>query len=595
MARPDSPGSPEATGVEGNFAGPLDPLHTLAGETGLEVGAVAAISDDAADVADAPEPLDADERTRLHGTTQLVRSSSIVGAGTLVSRVSGLVRTIAIAAVLGAHTLADGYNLANTTPNMIYDLLLGGVFSATLVPIFVDHHVRHDDDGDAAVITVLVSGLVAVTALAMVLAPWIFRLYTWNITSTADRAEIVAIGVPMLRWFLPQILFYGLTALASAMLNARRSYVAPAFAPALNNIVVLCFLGAFWRVGGIAPSAERVLGDPTLMVLLGGGTTAGIVVMACALWPALRRAGIRLRPYFDLRHRSISQVFRLSGWTLAYTVANQIALAIVLALAASIASTGNVTAYTYAFMFFQLPNGLFAVSLMTTTEPEMARAVVAGDTAGLRRQFASGLRLVMLVLVPASAVMAVLAHPIVNVLLGHGGYRHDTELTGTLLLIFSLGLVGYSVYLYALRCFYAQKNTRTPFFVNVVENTINVALAFAFVGRWGAEGLVASFSIAYTIAAVLALLAVRRTTDGIEGPSVWNTTWRALVATAATAVAATAVVEAIGTPAGFGSLPALLAGGVVAAAVFALCAWQLRIPDVDHLVGRLGARFSHPK
>lgn len=431
MACPVDPGAP---GRGEPATGPNPPVEASADPTAdPTIGAPAA---------GAGEALATDDRAELRGVGQLVRSSSIVGAGTLLSRVSGLLRTVAIAAVLGAHTLADGYNLANTTPNMIYDLLLGGVFTATLVPVFVDHHVRRDDEGDSAVVTVLVSGLIVLTAAAMVAAPWIFRLYTWNIDSAAERDAIVDIGVPLLRWFLPQILFYGLTALASAMLNARRSYLAPAFVPALNNVVMLCFLAAFWQVGGVAPTAAEVLDDPVLMVLLGGGTTAGIVVMAFALWPALVRAGIRLRPNFDWRHRSIRQVFRLSGWTLAYTLANQIALAVVLALAASIDGSGHVTAYTYAFMFFQLPNGLFAVSLMTTTEPEMARAVTAGDTAGLRRQFAAGLRLVLLVLIPASAAMAVLAHPVVNALLGHGGYADDTALTGTLLVLFSLGLVG---------------------------------------------------------------------------------------------------------------------------------------------------------
>lgn len=573
--------------------GLVDPLHSLAGEPALEVEAVTALTIDDAG-GDQPDGGDGggidDDRAELRGVSQLVRSSSIVGAGTLLSRISGLVRTVAIAAVLGARTLADGYNLANTTPNMIYDLLLGGVFTATLVPVFVDHHVRHDDEGDSAVITVLVTGLVALTVVAMVFAPWIFRLYTWNIDSAADRAQMIDIGVPLLRWFLPQILFYGLTALASAMLNARRSYTAPAFVPALNNLVVLCFLAAFWRVGGIAPSATQVLGDPTLMVLLGGGTTAGIIVMAVALWPALIRAGVHLRPRFDWRHRSISQVFRLSGWTLAYTVANQIALAVVLALAASIAGSGHVTAYTYAFMFFQLPNGLFAVSLMTTTEPEMARAVTAGDRAGLRRQFASGLRLVILVLIPASIAMAVLARPVVNVLLGHGGYTADAELTGTLLALFSLGLVGYSVYLYALRCFYAQKNTRTPFFINVVENGINVVFAFALVGRFGAQGLVVAFSIAYTVAAVIALVAVRRTTEGIEGAALWDTAWRVTVASVLMALAAGAVVIAMGSPVGFASIPTLLAAGVVAAAVLAAAVAVLRIPEVRQLTARIRAR-----
>jgi putative peptidoglycan lipid II flippase len=524
------------------------------------------------------------------GAGHLVRSSSIVGAGTLLSRITGLVRTIAIAAVLGAGFLSDGYNLANVTPNMIYDLLLGGVFSATLVPIFVDHHVRRDDEGDSAVVTVLVAALITLTVLAMVLAPWIFRLYTWNIDDATKRAQTIEIGVPLLRWFLPQILFYGLTALASAMLNARRSFLAPAFAPVLNNLMVLCMLAAFWRVGGVAPSVHRVLHDGVLSTLLGAGTTAGIVVMAASLWPALRRARVHLRPSGRWRHRSVRKVFTLSGWTLAYALVNQIALMVVLALAASL-GTGEVTRYTYAFMFFQLPYGLFAVSLMTTVEPEMARAASVADADGFRRQFSTGLRLLLVVLVPSAVGVALLAHPIVNVLLGHGGYRDDAGQTGTLLALFALGLIGYSLYLYSLRCFYALKDTRTPFLVNVVENALNVVLAWLLLDRWGLEGIVASFSIAYTVAAVLALLAVKRRILRFDGAAVWHSFVRVCGAAALMALGVVAVVEVLGTGSGLGSLPTLVAGLVAGVVVYGFAVWALRVREIDQLLTRLRARL----
>ncbi len=607
MARPTEPGTPSGPRPDDTWAAePLDPAHTLTGDPGTSLynaEEAATHLEPVGDATDAPgagrhvgtpDGTGDDARAR-RGISHLVRSSSIVGAGTLLSRVTGLVRTIALAAVLGATWMTEGYNLANTTPNMIYDLLLGGVFTATLVPVFVDHHVRRDDEGDAAVLTLLVCALIALTVLAMALAPWIFRLYTWDTPAGAKRTQIIAVGVPLLRWFLPQILFYGLTALASAMLNARRSYLAPAFAPALNNIVVLCMLAAFWRVGGVAPSVHQVLDDPALLALLGGGTTAGIVVMAAALWPALVRAKVRLRPSLHWRHASIRQVFRLSGWTLAYAVTNQVALFVVLALATSAAGRANVTAYTYAFMFFQLPNGLFAVSLMTTTEPEMARAYAADDLPGLRNQFSSGLRLVLLVLIPASAGMAVLAHPIVNVLLGHAGYRDDAALTGTLLALFALGLVGYSVYLFSLRCYYAQKNTRTPFLINVVENGVNVAVAFALVGHWGVQGLVASFSIAYAVAAVLALVLLRRRIGGFEGPAVWRTAWRVLVAAVVMAAVAWAITLGLGTPVGFASLPTLVAAGVAAAVVFSLLAWRMGVPEVHLVLGRVQGRRNRAR
>lgn len=526
------------------------------------------------------------------GAGGLLRSSALVAAGTLISRAMGILKTIAIAALLGSGLLADGYNLANTTPNMIYDLFLGGVVTATLVPIFVDHHLQRDEDGDAAVATVLVVALFFLTAIAMLAAPWIFRMYTWNIQDVSERARTIDIGVPLLRWFLPQILFYGLTMIASAMLNARRSYLAPAIVPACNNLVVLCMLGVFWRIGGVAPSASEVLGDPVLLGLLGGGTTAAVAVMAMALWPALARAGVRLRPTHRWRHPSVRRMFLLSGWTLGYTVVNQVALTVVLALAASLPDHGEVTAYTYAFMMLQLPFGLFTVSLMTTTEPELARAARLGDRTELRNQFATGLRLLLLFIVPIALGMVVLARPAVNALLGHAGYQTNAPITGNLLAIFALGLPGLSVTYFTMRAFFARKDTRTPFFIDAFKSLLNILLAFVFIDRWGIEGLVAAYSLAFTASAVLSLVLVSRLLGGINGTEVGRVAWRVIAVSIVMAGMVWVVVGLLGSPVGFGSVPAVVAGLVIASVIFIPGVHLAKVPEALDAASRLRARWA---
>jgi putative peptidoglycan lipid II flippase len=266
-------------------------------------------------------------------TGGLVRSSAVVGIGTGLSRVTGLFRTIALTYALGTTLVAEGYNLANTTPNIVYDLLLGGILSATLVPLFVDRFERDDQDGVSAIVTVTVVVLTAITVIAVLAAPLIFKLYTWD--KDAVRAhELEGVGVPLLRWFLPQILFYGLTALGTALLNARRRFAAPAFAPVLNNVVVIVVLLWFAHRVGRNPHADPVIHDTTNMLLLGLGTTAGIVAMTVVLWPSIRSTGVRLRWRFRPRDPAVRRVASLSRWTLGYVVANQVALTITLALAA---------------------------------------------------------------------------------------------------------------------------------------------------------------------------------------------------------------------------------------------------------------------
>lgn len=528
----------------------------------------------------------------ISSTGKLVRSSAIVGMGTMLSRVTGMLRTLVAAFVLGGAVLADGYNLANTTPNMVYDLLLGGILSATLVPIFVAQFERRDRRGTDAVVTVLVAAMVTFTVVAIIAAPWIFRIYTWS-AKPGERAELISVGVPLLRWFLPQILFYGFTALATALLNARRDYAAAAFAPVLNNVVVLCILGAFWLVQvrhhGV-PSATTVAHDPKLLTLLGAGTTAGIVAMTAVLWPAMRRCGIRLRWRFEWRHPAVRKVFGLSGWTLAYAVVNQVALAIVLALASR--RDGDVTAYTYAFIFFQLPYGLFAVSLMTTIVPELSSFVARADVAGFRRSFALGLRMLLLVMVPASIGAAVLAHPIVSALLEHANYRKSAHTTGDLLLLFSLGLVGYSVYLYAMRVFYALRDTRTPFVLNVIENAINVGLAVVFVYVWhlNAQGLALAYAIAYSIAACFALAATHRRMVRFDGRQTASGSARIVVAGIAMGLAVAAVVRVIGPQHGFRALVPTVAGIATGAVVYGALVVLLQVQEINLLLARVRRR-----
>ena len=191
----------------------------------------------------------------------LARSSAVVGVGTALSRVTGLLRIGAITYALGTIAVADAYNLANTTPNIVYELILGGILSATLVPVFVERFEASDEDGISAVVTVAAVAMVALTVAAIVAAPAIFRIYTLR-KSAEDARELASVGVPLARLFLPQILFYGFTALATALLNARRRFAAPAMAPVLNNVVVCVALVLFARAAAGRRRSTRCATTP---------------------------------------------------------------------------------------------------------------------------------------------------------------------------------------------------------------------------------------------------------------------------------------------------------------------------------------------
>ena len=519
----------------------------------------------------------------------LLRSSAIVAMGTALSRLTGFGRLFATAYAIGFERLTDAYTQANTAPNIVYELLLGGVLSATLVPVFVRHHEEDDEDGTSAVVTVTSVLLVAITVVGIMAAPWVVRLLTIGVPDRV-AGEQREVATQLLRLFMPQMFFYGLTALLTALLNSRRRFAAPAFAPVLNNLVVMAVLFALPHVAGGTPDLHQVHSDPLLLWLLGAGTTAGIVAMTLVLIPRLKPAGIRLRYNLDWRNKSVRLVGRMSGWTLGYVVANQAALLVVLILANRV--DGGVSAYTGAFIFFLLPHALFAVSIMTTLVPELSACAGRLDWAGFRSRFSMGLRLMALVIFPAATGYVVLAHPIVTALLEHGALSRDAaDLAGDVLMGFGCGLPGFSVYLYTLRGFYAMHDTRTPFFLNLFQNTLQVGLCVALQPLLGVPGLSLAYGIAYSVAALVALWVLKSRVGSLDARRVGRTIGKVTIACGALALAVLGIAGKVGSDVGVGALVRTTVGLVVGGGAYVVAVTLLRVDEVVLLRDRLMRRL----
>jgi putative peptidoglycan lipid II flippase len=509
-----------------------------------------------------------------HDTARLLQSSAVVGVGTATSRVTGLLRVQAISYALGVSTLAGVYSWANETPNIVYELLLGGVLTATLVPQFVRHLQDDDEDATSAVFTVSMLVLLGITVIGVVGAPLIARINLLQVRGDV-RGPQLRLGTAFIRLFMPQMLFYGLTALATAMLQARRRFAAAALVPILNNLVVVGVFFALPRIFVGPFTVRRVLDDDGLMLVIGLGTTAGIVAMGVALLPALRAARVRLRFLPDWRHAAVRRVMRLSGWTVGYVMANQVALGYVIVLANGLALStgkghGGAFVYLNAYLLFVLPYGLFAFPIMTAVAPELAAAGRRSDAPALRHRFARTLRLSLTVLIPAAAVAVALARPIVGALLQRGAFTAaDSALVADTLVGFAVGLPFFATYLYALRAFYSLDDTRTPFLLGCLENAVNIVLALLLFDSLGIPGLAFAYSGAYAVAAVvtlavlsrdprvgsmrgrgIGLLSVRVLTVSVAAGLVawiaghadgWETSGSAILSTAVGLVAATAV------------------------------------------------------
>jgi putative peptidoglycan lipid II flippase len=509
----------------------------------------------------------------------------VVAVGTGLSRVTGLLRTMAQAFALGSLGLGAAYNIANTAPNLLYDLLAGGVLAATLVPVFVENRERGDSDATNAVLSVVSVVLLTVTAVVMLAAPLIAAPFQDN---PAERRVLTA----LLLMFLPQIFFYGATTLLSGLLNAHRRFAEAAFVPVLNNVVAIGVLIAFSRMAGSNPTVEQVDGNLRLLLFLGLGTTAGIVAMAVALVPAVVRARLRIRFRFDWRNRAVRTVLRLSGWTFGYVFTNQLALWFVLWLADRHGET-DVVAYSYAYQFFQLPYGLLAASIVTAFMPDLSTLALRRDLEHYGDRFLLGFRLTVLLILPAAMGYLVLARPIVGVLLERGAYTAEgADLTADALTAFAVGLPSFCLYLLAMRGFYAFKDTRTPFIVNAAETALQVGLAALLVDRLGAAGLALGFALAYVIGAVAALVALDRKVGGLP----WRTSTlpltKMIMASAAMALVVWAVAAAFDGDTGPAALGRVVAGVSAGVVVYGGLVLVLGVDDARQLVARLRRRVG---
>ena len=514
----------------------------------------------------------------------LLRASAMPAVGTALSRVSGLVRVAALTAALGLTSVADVYNLANTAPNILYELVIGGVLSSTLVPLFIHAQDDPEDESTSVMVTVAFVAITALTLVAVLAAPLLNRLFALSIDG-AERANQVAIGDDFLILLLPQIFFYGMTTLATALLHARRRFAAPAFAPVLTNVVISIAALIVYKV--IDPAE----GDSSLntVFVLGLGTTAGVAAMAVALLPAIRRAGIDLRWDFRPRHPAVKSVVRLSGWTVGFAVANQISLLIVLTLARG-AGVGAVSAYQYAFIFFQLPYGLIAVSIMTAVLPELATAARNGDDAAYIAKFREGLSLLLTFMIPAAGAYLFLGKPLIELLLQRGEFdAAATQDTARMLLGFSIGLPAFAIFLYCVRAFHARRNTRTPFYLNVFENTLNVVLVLPLIALFETTGLSMAYSVSYWVAAAIALFVLQRQVRGLLGWATADVVMRAFLIGAAVLVAIGLAEQRL-----VGSAGAVVEVAIcvaVALPVFVVATYLVRPMGFEPMIDRVGAGF----
>ena len=457
-------------------------------------------------------------------SNEMFRASGIMALGTIISRITGFIRGILIVAVLGTALLADTYNVANTMPNILYNLLVGGALTAIFIPQLV-RSFDHEDGGDgfaSRLITTISIILFVLVVIGMIFAPALVRLYAPEFFTSGFEVE-KDIAIAFTRYCLPQIFFLGLFTMLGQFANARGSFGPLMWAPIANNIVGVVLFGSFL----IFSPAISIDSISSLQVqILGLGTTLSVVVQALVLLPVIKKLGIKLRPQWGLK--GLGKSFGLAGWTLVYVLISQLGYLVTVNVATSAAVRSaqegitrgvGYTPYTFAYFVMLLPYSIVTISIITAILPHISRLALEKKAGEVREQLIRAIKLVGVITIP-SAVAFLLFGPLITSVIFVGIPLEDARYIGYVLAALSFGLVAFSINLILIRGFNAFEDTRTQVLSILIINIIAVALSyvslFTLQNQWVTVGLGFAFSISYIVGLLVTLSLLKKHTGAIS-------------------------------------------------------------------------------
>jgi len=523
---------------------------------------------------------------------QLARSAGVIGAATMTSRVLGLVRDQVLAFLFGAGDQMDAYNIAFRIPNLVRDLFAEGAMSAAFVPTFTRTLTNEGRDRAWRLGNLVVNALLVATGL-IVVAGIVFAV---PITTAFAGAYAEVPGKLELTASLTRIMFpfLAMVAVATAlmgMLNSLHRFFVPAMSPAMFNV------GSIACTIGLAPVMPLV-GLPIIVAPAIGVLVGGFLQMAVQ-WPSLRREGYRYQPVLDVRDEGLRRVLVLMGPGVVGLAAVQVNL-LVNSILATGEGTSAVSALNYAFRLMYLPIGIFGVSIATAVIPTLSRHAAKNDAAGMRDTVSSGLRMMLMLNVPATVGLVVLATPIVALIFEHGAFTPaHTAATAAALAFYAPGLVGYSAVKIAVPTFYSLRDSRTPVLVSFVTVLLNVALNVTLVRVIGFTGLALGTAVSAIFNASALLFLLRSRLGGLDERRVTASFARICAAAAAMGAAAWATDAAIAAwlPSRSTAVMGLRVGSSIAVAliVLDLAARVLRAEEFNEARAMVLARLRPAK
>jgi len=514
-----------------------------------------------------------------------------MGGVTAVSRVAGFVRVLVVAAVLGTTYLGNTFQAANSTSNVLFELLAAGALSAVLVPTFVGLM----DAGDDREAERLANGLLGyalaamgvITVVGIACAPLLARLLSSGAPNAGVGADQRALATFLLLFFLPQLLLYALGAIATGLLYARRRFSITAAAPIGSTVVIIvCFI-AFHALAGADPGFDLSTAEKLLLAVAG---TGGVIAYVGILVVAARRSGFSLRPRWDRGDPALSRLARLAVWgVLLHSGAGMLLGA---AIICGNGVEGGVVAYQVAFVFFLAPYAILAQPLHTTILPELSRDAATGDLDAFARSTRWALDRMAWLVLPVSAMLVAVALPVMQVVAFGGATDTGPPLLAAGLASLALGLYPYGAFLLLARAYYALGDSRTPAVVAVGSALLGVVTMIIGSRMTHGAALVAALGIGHSVAyligvIVLAIGCHRRTGRSIVPPQLPI----AVVISGAVATAVWFAMRALDPTGRIETVVCLALVGVVATGVYALAVrhwWRASaLPAGDLMAGEV--------
>ena len=519
----------------------------------------------------------------------LARAAGVTGAATLASRILGVVREQVLASLFGASDAMDAFNVAFRVPNMVRDLFAEGAMSAAFVPTFTKTLATDGREAAWRLASTVINALLLITGalvlLAILFAEPLVGAFAGNYESVPGK---LGLTVSLTRTMAPFLTLVAVAAACMGMLNSLRHFFIPALSPATFNVAtVLCALL-------LTPAMSAVGLPPIASIAI--GTLVGGVGQIALQWPALRAEGYRHRFVLDLRDPGLHRILLLMGPGTIGLAATQVNVFVNTVLATG-QGTGAVSWLNYAFRLMYLPIGLFGVSIATAIIPAVSRHVAARESAAIRTTVADGLSLMLMLNVPATIGLAVLATPIVQLLFERLAFTAvDTAATASALQFYAIGLVGYSVSRITAPTFYALGDSRTPVVVSVISVLTNAGLNIVLSRAFGFTGLALGTSLAALLSATLLVWLLQRKLGGIDGRRIASSFVRVTVAALLMGAAAAVLYPWLAAQLpGSGLVPQILRLTIVMGAallVLAGSAWALRIPEFGQATAMVARRFG---